>query len=184
MINTEGYQHKVTPIKNLILLIFCLFLASCASVPQGGSRVNFKPPTDLSSWTAKGSISLTTASESTQAKFVWEQEKNNYTIDFFGPLGTYHHQLQGRKGQVVLTNYEGKQVQAPTAQALLRETVGWNLPVENLHDWIRGIKKSAPHWSVDYRDYTQVGGYTLPSTLLLSYPGLKIKIKITKWDVT
>lgn len=164
-------------------VIFACLLSSCASVQQEKARVNFKSPQSLQRWTAKGSISITTPDDSTQAKYVWVQEKNNYTIDFFGPLGSYHHHLDGQAGHVSLIDYQGKKQEASSAHALLQQTVGWNLPVESLKDWIRGIKTPAENWKITYLSMTQVGAYQLPSTLILDHPGIKIKIKITEWTL-
>ncbi len=169
-------------LRNFVFAPFLLLLAACASIQQP-SRPAEKPrsPADLQDWTVRGSMVVTSPEARTHVRFNWQQRDQNYTIDFFGPLGTYHHQLLGRSQQVTLLNHENQLITAATPEALLENTLGWRLPVRHLYYWIRGIPKPAPGWTIQYGGYMPFEGYTLPSEMVLTYADLKIKIKISEW---
>lgn len=175
-------------LKNVILLGFFMLLTACAHMqqpttlpaPQDGK---YSSPQQLQDWSARGSIIIISPRESTHARFSWQQRDQNYTIDFFGPLGSYHHQLFGSPGQVTLIDANGHSETAKDPETLLKNKLGWTLPVRGLNKWIRGIPGNHEGWDVQYLDYTVVNNYKLPKAMQLTYADLKVKIKIDSWGV-
>ncbi|MBI5447426.1 MAG: outer membrane lipoprotein LolB [Gammaproteobacteria bacterium] len=175
----------INALKNIALLSGLLLLAACAPLPL--TNPHFATPTrspkQLENWTVKGTIIINTEEDSSHARFNWHQQGQNYTIDFFGPLGTYHQHIEGSPHSVSLIDPQNHLTQAPTPEALLQQTLGWRLPVRALIYWIRGLPTPAAGWQVEYGDYTVVEGYKLPQTLTLTYPELQVKIRINRWEI-
>lgn len=173
-------------LKNYLLLPLLLLLAACTNL-QTPATLPVTPghsPKQIHDWTVRGSIVVASEEKSTHARFNWQQRGQNYTIDFFGPLGTYHNQLTGSPGHVTLIDAQNHVFSAPTPEALMQQTLGWHLPVRDLVYWIRGIGKPEPGaWTIQYDDYMVVNGYRLPQTMVLMYPGLLVKIKINTWEI-
>jgi outer membrane lipoprotein LolB len=91
------------------------------------------------------------------------------------------------------------------AQSLLLNTTGWDIPVEQLQRWIKGLpaendqlefnpngtlKRLYPacnqcgKWIVDYERFMQVGDLVLPQALVIrdiSQDNAFIKLRISSW---
>ncbi len=98
--------------------------------------------------------------------------------------------------QVTYTDNRGKTYQADSAEILLKQNTGWQIPVNNLRYWIRALP--APHmrsekvynsqhqlislqqqgWKIDYLRYQ---GH-LPSLIQLTRPEINLRIVINQFQ--
>ncbi len=194
----------------IIILISLLWLTGCASVPMQqqppqnqsipwGNRV--QTLSGIENWDLKALIAIRAAHAANSASLNWQQNKQNYTILLFGPLGTNSFALQGRPGQVQLQTANGKKFSAPNAETLITEQTGWQLPVSNLYYWIRGLPvptlpavkryDSYNHlsllnqqdWTIHYLSYVAVNNIDMPNKIVLENPQLRVKIIVTQWQL-
>ncbi len=131
----------------------------------------------------------------------WQERARHFNIQLSGPLGLGAVRIKGRPGEVTLTRSNKKIHKAATAQALLVEATGWFLPVENLYYWIRSLPVPSQAydqtldeagrlrilkqdgWEIHYLDYHKyANGVILPRKMLLLYPGMRIKLVISKFS--
>ena len=158
--------------KYFLVLLLPLLLSSCASItpqPQKQTRTDH--------WILHGKIGIQSPKENGSASLVWKQEKNNYHIRLFGPLGIGAVELNGTPSLVTFINNKGEVYQAKSAELLLKQNTGWQIPVSNLVYWVQGIpapKHNQQDWQIEYLKY-QNG---LPKLIELNYSQIKLRISI------
>ena len=155
----------------------------------------------MESWQLQGAVAIHTPQDSGSVSLAWKQTQQNYTLSLFGPLGSNAVQITGKPGLVTLQTAQGKQFYAPTAEQLLHDQTGWNLPISSLYYWTRGLPvPSSPstttfddqhrlstltqqNWQIVFSNYAVFQGIELPTRIALSYPQLNIKMVIYQWNL-
>ena len=190
----------------LIILFLAASLSACSlfSPQPEFQKINWptrqQQLTHLHQWDLKGVIGVRTASDTTSATIHWNQGSENYTLLLFGPLGVGRTTLLGNRDEVVMQ--QGEQTyRAATAEHLLLNQLGLNLPVSNLYYWIRGLpvpnlsaKKQfddynhlvslqQQNWKLQYSSYINVNNIDLPQKIQLSHPDLELKMVIKQWII-
>ncbi len=196
-------------LKSAGLLLGCLWLASCATSPSSVAPKNQQQNWDqrvqtlssIQDWDLKALIAIRARKDGDSASLHWQQSKQRYTLNLFGPLGTNAYTLQGEPGKVTLQNPQGQIVSASSPELLVAQQTGWRLPVSYLRYWIRGLpvpgvptttQFDAYHhlstltqqgWNVQFLRYTSVGNIDLPSKIFITSPDLEVKIVIHHWQL-
>ena len=157
-------------------------------------------PEKLVHWRASGSMSIH-PKDQTQASafsFTWEQNKHNYILELFAPLGLASLHVSGDNNQVTLWQSKTQKIMAKTPEALIASQLGYTVPVTGLYYWIRGL--ADPHlpmtkvlnkkgylskleqqgWIINYLNFNN---NNLPSLIILNNKFMRIKIAVTKWDI-
>ena len=85
-------------------------------------------------------------------------------------------------------------------QSLVREKLGFDLPVENLHYWLLGVPNPASTfdltrndqdraktlnqagWNISYDRYMPADGDTLPARMVLTAGDVRVRIVIDHWN--
>lgn len=190
-----------------LFLIICVFLTACATVPIQEVPLNqniswntrASQLNTISEWKLQGAVALATSHGGQNASMTWQQDKANYQIDLFGPLGVGHITLKGDANNVVLLA-NGKTIQASSPEMLMQEVLGWQLPISHLYYWVRGIPApnlaktmtfdpyhhlltlSQQGWIIQYQRYSNVQGVDVPTKILLKNGELRVVIVISDWD--
>jgi len=197
--------------KALTLLLF-LLLHGCASAPIA-PPINYLPTEDawavhqvqletLENWQIRGKFSIKQHNAATSANLTWQQrDEDHYEIALSGPLGQGTVQLSGRPNQVVFKDARGNIDRARDAQTLLYQHTGWSLPIESLYYWTRGLPD--PHydfqysltdhghmhalkqhgWTLEYEEYQQYDGYTVPRKIILWHIDHRITLLLNTWHI-
>ena len=197
----------------LLLSILLISLTACTTITPRPSAQFVNTQTNavlqtqqnqislISNWTIHGRIAVQMAQRGGSASVYWKQQGQSYLMELFGPLGAGAVYLNGAPGQIVLTTSKGQQLQAATPEKLLQQALGWNLPITNLHYWIRGIpapgftltrsfnnqgqlsQLQQDGWQINYLTYLNTNNLSLPQNIELIGQGLVIKIIIDNWQV-
>lgn len=196
--------------KNSVILLLCLFgllfslLTGCVSSFQPRSfptpvKSSLIIPEKLVHWRASGSMSIypKDQAQASAFSFTWEQNKHNYLLDFFAPLGLASLHVSGDSKQVTLWQSRTQKITAKTPEALISTQLGYTLPVTGLYYWIRGLadprfpmtkvlntngylaKLEQQGWIINYLNFNN----NLPSLIILNNKLMRIKIAVTKWDI-
>ena len=194
----------------LLVVFFTTWITSCATTPveqksaqnesmSWDSRV--QTLSSIQDWNLKALIGIHSQRDDVSAVLQWQQQKQQYHITLFGPLGTGSYELNGQPGKVELASGNGQKFYANSPEALLAERAGWNLPVSNLYYWIRGLpvpnvsaQKSfdtynhltelkQEDWVIHYLSYNAVNRIDIPNKILLENPQLRVKIVIKQWQI-
>jgi outer membrane lipoprotein LolB len=129
-----------------ILLLVCV--AGCVSKPAPvGAPVDFA---------ISGKFGVSDGSEGYSARFNWQQRRDDYDIEVWGPLGQGRTFLRGdgRSMQV----QRGTDILAQgVPERVMYENLGWSLPLHVLPAWMRG----EPQGELDVGDvlYDSEGRY-------------------------
>jgi outer membrane lipoprotein LolB len=132
---------------------------------------------------------------------VWQHTINADAIDVLSPLGSKVASISKTPNHIQLTNDKNETIEADNAQALTLKTLGWELPLQGLTDWVLGrpsaskidfqtwdtagrlVNLQQDGWTIEYLEYTQHAQYSLPSKLKLSNARVRLKIVISLWQV-
>lgn len=127
-----------------------LVVGSCTThLPvQPGSGGQLTPPSwpahrakmqAITHWQLKGKLAYRNDKKSGSASLDWTQRGDNFTIYLSGPLGVGTVEINASP-QLITLNQPGKtSISAPTATTLTERLFGWQLPVEQILYWVRGI---------------------------------------------
>lgn len=193
------------------LTLASLFLGACASHqpatnhPENKTQTAKSRQVDLATiknWYVKGSIGVKNEQDAWSASIYWKlRNKNNYTLQLFGPAGMGTLKIVSAGNKVTLTNNKNETFNAPSSETLLEQQTGWYLPLSNMYYWVRGI--AVPNmpakttydqyhhlttleqqgWDIQYLRYTSVDGVDLPSKIFMTYQKLGVKIVISSWQL-
>lgn len=187
------------------LAVICLVLLSggCTVAPErDGGRPTY-PGTreDLNTWTATGRIHIQADDESWQATLFWRQQEGAYRIRIIAPLGQGTLELRGDATAVVLRTADGEEYGAADPETLMRDTLGWGVPVEGMVHWMVGradprrdiearvedeagrlVELRQAGWYIRYLDYGQDTGIALPRRLRLETARFSLHIVVSRWE--
>lgn len=190
---------------NYLLILLTVFLiSSCSTLPPPSTThqpwsTRQQQVVQLQAWQLNGKIGVQTQHDAGSANVDWSQQGQQYQLALFGPLGAGQIKLSGHPGLVTLQAADGQRITAPSAQALLARHWGWNLPVNYLQYWVRGVPApgvaakydldASQHlqqltqagWTIRYQQYTTVHQIDLPTKLTISSPILTAKLVIYEW---
>lgn len=203
----------------LFLIILSLSLAGCQSfspqnAPAGShttstaelkqAQKHLQKLAAFNRWEAKGKIKITVDGEPQSASFEWQQYKNNYTINFFGPFGYGNSWLRRTSKGVTLETPELPTQHAKTPEQLLLQTVGWQAPISNLQYWIKGQpapkvmrdKQPLTHltqhgalnalsqqgWDIQFSRHQLYQGLWLPGKITAKRQGVAILVIVKQWS--
>ncbi len=152
-------------------------------------------------WSLSGRLVIQSGDEAWHANLHWEQRLDGFEITVSAPLGGGSVLLSGRPGQVVLQTSDDGIYVAPDPEQLLREVLGWVVPVGGLSSWVLGLPQPASpfsqqldafgrlealdqaSWHVEYRRYRQVEEWELPDKIYLASGDLRVRIAVSEWGI-
>lgn len=190
--------------------IFCLItmLSGCTSLslPTGNAPCKkepyakrYKALQHIHRFDITGSFSLRQPNRSIIAAYDWQQRHQetrlriHSSLDLYGVVITYSpHRTQLSSGKQMYT--------ASSPEQLMRQQLGWHLPISNLLYWLRGMPAPAPYrakydacehlielqqqgFLIRFSHYTTLGAFDLPQSLELFSNNLTLKIVIKQWKL-
>lgn len=188
----------------IALLAGCAGMSSREAVQGKGDanqwRVNKEQLSSLDGWQINGKVGIRAPKDSGSGTLFWLQRQDYYDIRLSGPLGRGAARLTGRPGAVSLEVANQGRYDAPDPETLLKDQLGWKLPVSHLVWWVRGLP--APDsksnltldgdsllasleqdgWQIEYLSYTQQNGFWLPERMKLHGQDLDVTLVIKDWQ--
>ncbi|HEY5702827.1 MAG TPA: lipoprotein insertase outer membrane protein LolB [Gammaproteobacteria bacterium] len=192
------------------LFLLVILLTGCAVSPIQTTMVAIDDPAwelrrtalaDLQRWSLKGRMALRTDKESWTVTLHWENEVDRFQLRMIAPLGQGTWQLTGNRDLVALTTDDNQTYEAADSESLLRQTLGWEIPLEGLEYWVRGmpqpnkpfdrilldsearmvdLKQSG--WEIKIERYQKVRGMDLPGKISMFNPHFSVKLVIQDWQ--
>lgn len=183
------------PMPTLVLALVMTLLVGCAQLQTetATSQQVFAANRQLQVWELRGRIGFSTGSEGHSGYLNWRQCASGYDLRINGPLGSGTVRLLGEPG--IVTLYEGSNpaLSAPTPEQLLADNYGWQLPLSQLHYWIRGIPNpEQPYqrsvdgfrqsgWHLQFPRQTSVDGLTLPAKAIADNGEARVTLVVQQW---
>lgn len=186
----------------MMLMLF----VGCSKVPlipestSGAERQNNLE--QITRWKLKGRLALTTLNESWTVTLRWSQDYDRYLMQFVAPLGQGTYALRGGEGSgVYLLTAKNEVFRADDAESLLKQTVGWHVPMSGFRYWVRGLPEPGVEilnrefddqgrisemqqkdWHISLSRYIDVDGVRLPGKVFMQNDHFKLKLVIHEWD--
>ncbi len=170
--------------------------------PKGVWELHHGDVLPLVQWVVNGRMALQSGDEGWNAQLTWQQQPNQYSLRFIAPFGQGTWQLQGSDAGVVMTTSENQQVAADSAEVLMLEHLGWNVPLDGLQYWVRGIPNpdqpvanmnvqedgllldlDQQGWRISLLRYVEVNGHQLPAKIFLANDRFQLRLIIKQWEL-
>lgn len=178
-----------------------LLLAACASAPgPAGDRSDGQGP--LRDFALDGRLALRQPERSDVLQIEWQHQGGRDRIALSTPLGSQVMLLEEQPGRVRLTLPGRAPVEADNDQVLMRQLVGYTLPVQDLAEWVTGKVPDNPSmvsegegadrvlrfadngWTGSLTRWRGVGADQLPGLVTVSRDQLQVRLVIDRWTVT
>ena len=191
----------------IVLAAIALLLSACAPV-----RVRENPATLAAQsareealtkqvrWTIAARIAVSNGSDGGSGELQWRRDGSDYSFTVRAPVTGKTWKLSGDATHAAL---EGVDLQPDTdsdPERLLRERLGWDVPLNDLVAWIRGLrapgatanvqydKQNRPAvieqagWKIEYRDWFGDRDPALPRKVFASRGTARVRVAISQWS--
>jgi outer membrane lipoprotein LolB len=163
----------------------------------------------INSWEIHARSAIFVEQEVYQVGINWQREINQFVIVIEAPFGQGVFRIEsGLQGDgmppIKLSLPDGQVYFDDSAEALLKEVLGWSIPVSGLKSWIKGLPlintdysfdlradgrlKSLRQddWVINYLEYFSSDNTAqgLPRKMYLKHQDLALKIVIDRWQQT
>ncbi len=191
----------IKPIKRWTFLVWISLslISACTSVaPPAETNSNWSRLRNslqsLDKWEMRGRVDVRYNDESNTPRIRWSQQALEYNIRLWGTLNAGNTLITGRPGLVTLE--QGNDVlTAASAEDLILQQLGYELPVSYLEYWVKGIPSPATRfelefdelnqlqslrqdgWTVTYPDQRQYGELSLPRRVEVTRPQNDIRLR-------
>jgi len=200
-------QHKSA----LLLFIIPLFISACAVQPpvpvpdsqtQQQWQMHQNALSGLTLWTLNGRMSVQMENEGWTASLHWQQINDDYRLRIIAPFGRGTVEISGNSDTVRLQTAENEIFEDDDVDVLIRQNLGWEIPVAALVYWIKGLPEPGAaittliidnqgrasdliqsDWTVKYERYTTSSGLQVPTRITLQREGLQLRLNISRWDI-
>lgn len=182
-----------------------IFLYGCAQQPLSPVD-NFEryrqALSAIEDWRLQGKMNLRVPGESETVRVHWTNGPEGYSIRLSGSLGMGATWIRGDDRGVRLERGGEDTIYAATAEDLVYTQLGRDLPISDLHYWVRGIPAPFPRpdalefapegmlthlrqagWSLEYSDFQAVGPWNLPGKILAKRDDLRLTLLISSWSL-
>ena len=191
--------------RRFIPLFLVMLFAGCATIdleplPEG---LTDQPPAswaqtesqlgDFDRWQLSGKLAVRQPSDSGTAIINhWTQRGRSYDIGLSSSfLGMGSTRLQGTPDFINLTLPSGDRYQSGDPEALVEAATGWQLPIGNLTQWIKGLPGTQGDYRLLFDDQGQLAlirqqgweiRYDRWSRFLADYPPLPARLTAVKGE--
>lgn len=167
-------------------------LSACASLPERDA------PLAADGFEVAGRVAVRYGEEAASGRVAWRHSGGGDDLLISNPIGQGLAEITGRRGNYTLRTADGKEFNAPDAESLTEQALGWPLPLSGLPEWIRGREAAgAPAqrtmngarlgelrqlgWHIEYLAWDEEKG--LPQRMRLRRDDLDIRLAIESWQL-
>ncbi|MFZ9035690.1 MAG: lipoprotein insertase outer membrane protein LolB [Francisellaceae bacterium] len=132
-----------------VLTCSTLLISACSTLPSTQIPASANPNLSwqdyqtalqsLQHWEASGIVGVRMNNHGDSANFIWRQNKDEFYLQIYGPLGIGSTIFSGRANDVTMTDSDGIKTHATSLRALMDKKLGWHLPIDGLYYWVRGL---------------------------------------------
>lgn len=194
-------------LRSAAILITLAALAACApvrmretpatSAGQDAREAALAPRTH---WQIQAHISVSDGRDGGSGDLTWQQDGGRYLFIVRAPVTGKTWKLSGDAHQAQLEGVEPQPVFGADPQRLLRERLGWDVPLAALASWARGLRAPGPRadvqydaqnlpavieqdgWRIEYRDWFADGQPPMPRKLFAARGGARVRMAIERWS--
>ncbi len=191
---------------SLLCLLSALLLSACSSTRMDAPvndnwQMRRNVLTQITSWEFTGRIGVRDANDSQNSSIRWRQINDDYVINLWGTLNAGATEITGTPSQVILTQEGKTALSASSAEELVYQQLGYELPVTQLRYWIKGIPAPSTQgqtsfneenhlialdqdgWNIQYMAYTNYDTESLPTRIRIEKPPLRLDFIRLNWNL-
>ena len=179
--------------RRIAVVFAAVLLAACSSAP---TRVVRDDSPD--SWSMTGKIAVSDGKDGGSGRIDWRLDGERFRIEIRAPVSRRTWRLSGGPDGATLEGLDGGPRSGPDAEALLRDAVGWTVPVADMVAWARGaggqggsdIEYDADGrprlleqrgWTVEYRAWFE-GNPALPKKVFAASGERRVRLVVERWN--
>ncbi len=156
-------------------------------------------------WAFQGRVAVSKGKDGGSGRIDWKQEGRRYVVELSAPVTRQSWKLTGDTHSEAgrLDGLAGGTRDGEDAQQLLLEATGWDIPVNQLPEWIRGLvagdaagperverdgegrprRMQQMGWQVQYLDWypAEAGRPALPRRIEASSGDAKVRLLVDQW---
>ena len=184
-----------------------VLLAACAPVrvreTPDGLRQQSAREASLAShthWFIHARIAVSNGSDGGSGDLEWRKSADGYSFVVHAPVTGKTWKLSGDANQATLEGVEAKPLSDSNPERLLRDRVGWDVPLADLDAWVLGARapgttaklqfdaQNLPAvleqdgWKVEYRDWFSDRNPPLPRKVFASRGKASVRVAIEQWS--
>ena len=151
-------------------------------------------------WTIAAHIAVSDGRDGGSGELQWKQDGTAFDFVVRAPVTGRTWHLSGDAGNATLEGVEPRPVSGADAERLLRERVGWDVPLADLRSWVRGLRapgtsadvqydgRNLPAviaqsgWKIEYRDWFSERDPPLPRKVFASRGNTRVRLAIESWS--
>jgi outer membrane lipoprotein LolB len=185
------------------ILILVSLLSACSTVQTVAPRLDLPDsPEFLTRWSMDGRIAVQSGEKAWQANLFWEHEPQQDRLRLSGPWSQGLVSIVLQKDLIYVNEGGGVTALSKDPDAMLREKLGFVVPLASLRYWVLGrpnpalsSRPGAAHesdedsafeqsgWQIQVQNTSQVDGWLLPQKLVAQGAGVKLKIVTDQWVI-
>jgi outer membrane lipoprotein LolB len=190
------------PVFTGLLALLAVALAACTSLPRGPGGQALTPD-QLEAFQLAGSIGLRVQKESFPGRVRWTHEAARDELWFYSPVGTTVAHLVQTPDGALLVNSKGEEFRAASLESLAADVLGWDLPLQGLPYWVRGVPWPAGSdeariqrdergrivslqqagWTVTYLAWFGDAANALPARIDVVGERLSLRLAVQRWEL-
>lgn len=187
-------------IRYVIFLILPALLSGCSVAPekpmQAYRMVGVEHLQQQERWYFEGRVALVDERDSVSASISWRHNKERDDIELTGPLAQGKVAISVTAEGVAIDDGDSRQEFQGSAEAVLNEQLGVDMPVSALRYWVLGVSDPQQDyvelqdgflqdgWSVRFREMQQVNAEMLPKKVTAEKEKARIKLIVDQWDLS
>ncbi len=151
-------------------------------------------------WVLQGRLGVSDGKHGGSGSFSWTQHGDQYDFVLRAPITGKSFRLSGGPDGALLEGLDGGPLRGPDAEALMRQALGWVVPLQNLRAWVLGLRAdSGPAelrfgadrlpsrlqqdgWTVDYPAWDAARTPPLPQKVFAERAPYKVRLFIESWQ--
>jgi outer membrane lipoprotein LolB len=152
-------------------------------------------------WELEGRLALNDSRDGGSGHFSWQKQGEASSMGFRGTFGRGAWRLSADGDGAVLEFADGEIFRAPSVSQLVGQRLGWEIPVDALTWWVRGLtapgdwagreldelgqlmRLSQFGWVIECGKYTDKEGALLPLKLTARRDTYTVKLAIRDWNL-
>lgn len=193
-----------------LLIAAASMLAACATLtgraPEGAAneaawQARLTELDAVDSWELSGRVGVVTAKDGGSGSLDWKQRGAELSFDFRGPLGAGAVHMEGDAEALHVQSSRGDDFVTTDPEQDFTTHLHMPMPVFSMRYWLLGIPDpGAPYsktvdargepmnlkqrdWSVEYQEYAEVQGLSLPVRFTLTRGEVRIKMAVNQWNL-
>lgn len=198
-------SYRFLPCAVLVLILVGLTACAPMRVRQNPQSLAMQTAREsslgaMNHWTLTAHIGVSDGHDGGSGQLVWRQHGDRFSFVVHAPVTGRTWTLTGDKTRAVLEGVDPQTDFDSNAQRLLKQRLGWDVPLDDLVDWVRGMRADNQQatlvfdahnlpavlvqngWKVEYRAWFAEHDPPLPRKVFASKGPAHVRMLIENWS--